>query len=72
MKKKVRIGIVGCGAIGTSLAKAIMKNFSSRTLLVGLYDIDQDKSLRLSGLVSKGKKLSVRSLKTLINKYSEN
>jgi aspartate dehydrogenase len=68
MKKKVRIGIVGCGAIGTSLAKAIIKNFSGQTQLAGLYDIDQGKSARLSVLVSKGKKIAVASLKELINK----
>ena len=68
MKKKVRIGIVGCGAIGTSLAKAIKKSFRRQTQLAGLYDIDRDKSERLSAFVSKGEKLDVASLRELINK----
>jgi len=68
MKKKVKVGIVGCGAIGTSLAKAIMKNFSRQTQLAALYDIDDNKALRLSVLVSKNKKSAVTSLKALISK----
>ena len=40
MKKRLRIGIVGCGAIGTSLAKIIVKDFKLRAQLSAVYDID--------------------------------
>jgi aspartate dehydrogenase len=48
MVKKLRIGIVGCGAIGTSLAKAIVSKFARQASLVSLYDIDKNKALGLA------------------------
>ena len=48
--KRLKIGIVGCGAIGTSLAEAIVSDFSVQTRLVSIYDIDRNKAL---GLVRK-------------------
>jgi aspartate dehydrogenase len=66
--KKLKVGIVGCGAIGSSLAKAIVKDFSDRTQLVALYDIDSNRSYRLSRLVSKTRNLSALQLKQLISK----
>lgn len=65
--KKLKIGIVGSGAIGSSLAKAIVKDFSKSADLVALYDIDLSKSDKLSKLISK-KSLAVKSLKQLIQK----
>jgi len=44
---KVRIGIVGCGAIGSSLAQAILSDFSERARLVALFDIDSRKARKL-------------------------
>ena len=41
--KLLRIGIVGCGAIGTSLAKAIVSDFAPQAKLAALYDIDRNK-----------------------------
>jgi aspartate dehydrogenase len=66
--KKLRIGIVGCGAIGTSLAKAITKDFSGQADLVALYDTDVLKARRLSGMLSKNKGLAVNNLEQLINR----
>lgn len=65
---KLRIGIVGCGAIGSSLAKTIVKDFKKEASLVALYDIDQDKSAALSKKLTSGKGLAVNSLSRLINK----
>jgi len=48
MVKKIMIGIVGCGAIGTSLAKAIVNNFTKQATLASLYDINEDKALGLA------------------------
>ncbi|MFH1577725.1 MAG: aspartate dehydrogenase domain-containing protein [Candidatus Omnitrophota bacterium] len=47
-KNRLKIGIVGCGAIGTSLAKAIITDFAAQAKLVSLYDIDKNKILDLS------------------------
>lgn len=68
MGKRLKIGIVGCGAIGSSLAKAIKRNFRPEAELAALYDIDSNKSGRLSRLVSKNRGLAVASLEKLINK----
>jgi aspartate dehydrogenase len=55
MAKRLRIGIVGCGAIGTSLARAIVSDFSRQARLASLYDIDKNRALGLA------RKLGVRS-----------
>lgn len=45
--KKIKIGIIGCGTIGSQLAGAIEKKFSDRAELSALCDIDKDKAERL-------------------------
>ncbi len=65
---KLRIGIVGCGAIGSSLARSIVKNFSKDAQLTALYDIVPEKSKKLSGVVSQGKSLAVSGLIQLIDR----
>ncbi|MFH1397033.1 MAG: aspartate dehydrogenase [Candidatus Omnitrophota bacterium] len=68
MGTKLKIGIVGCGAIGASLAKEIKKNFTGQAVLSALFDIDSQKSqklaqaLRDNGLITKTlKQLIIRS-----------
>jgi aspartate dehydrogenase len=68
MSKKLRIGIVGCGAIGSSLAKTIVKDFKQTARLSALFDTDPKKSRQLSRAVSQKINLSVPGLKQLINK----
>lgn len=63
---KLKIGIVGCGAIGTSLAKAIVTDFSDKAELTSLYDIDIEKAYRLSSAL-KTKKIVALNLDDLIN-----
>ena len=62
MLKKLKIGIVGYGAIGSSLAKAIRSSFSKDAGLAAIYDIDKNKP----GLANN--KLSVSTLAQLIKK----
>jgi aspartate dehydrogenase len=50
-KKKLRIGIVGCGAIGSSLARSIVKEFSAQAELTCLFDLDAQKANRLAKAV---------------------
>lgn len=64
--KKLRIGIVGCGAIGSSLAKAIISDFSDKAELISLYDIDMQRAYNLSSNLDK--KLAALNLEDLINK----
>lgn len=68
MAKLLKIGIVGCGAIGSSLAKAAAKEMSGQAKLAAFYDIEPGKSKKLSESISKNKNLAVSSLKQLIAK----
>ncbi|MFA6358136.1 MAG: aspartate dehydrogenase domain-containing protein [Candidatus Omnitrophota bacterium] len=66
--KTLKIGIVGCGAIGSSLAQEIVTNFCNYAALSALYDIKLEKAQFLSRKLSKNIKLSVKSLDSLIKK----
>lgn len=64
--KKLKIGIAGCGSIGSSLAKVILRDFSGQAALSGLYDIDPRKSGALSARLKKD--LALYRLEDLITK----
>jgi aspartate dehydrogenase len=66
MSKLIKIGIAGCGAIGSSLAKAIVSDFPKKAELASLYDIDVEKAYNLSAKFNK--KLATLNLEALINK----
>ncbi|MDP3041209.1 MAG: DUF108 domain-containing protein [Candidatus Omnitrophota bacterium] len=68
MPKKLKIGIVGCGAIGSSLAREITLNFCKTAMLTALFDIQPEKSLLLSKKIAKSGKLRVSDLDSLIKK----
>jgi aspartate dehydrogenase len=42
-----RVGIVGCGAIGTALAQALERRYGSQAVIVGVSDLDQAQAQRL-------------------------
>ncbi len=65
---KLKIGIVGCGAIGSSLAKVILKDFSKEAKLCGLYDLEQDKAKKLSVRLLNSNYLAMSNLKELFRK----
>jgi aspartate dehydrogenase len=65
---KLKIGIVGCGAIGSSLAKQIVSGLSGSATLTGLYDIRPEKSETLSRQLTGSAKFCVGSLSTLIRR----
>jgi len=66
--KRLKIGVVGCGAIGSSLAKEIATNFRNCAILSALYDIRLEKAQSLSEKLTKNIKLFVGSLDILIKK----
>lgn len=43
----IKIGIVGCGTIGSEIARTLVKKHSDRARIVALSDIDQDKAKAL-------------------------
>lgn len=66
--RRLKIGIVGCGAIGTSLAKAIVKDFSGQARLCGLYDLNMNKAKKLSQRLSGSSRLSVKNFRELLKR----
>ena len=66
--RKLKIGIVGCGAIGSSLAKEIVVNMRNSACLAALYDIRPEKSKLLSKQLTKNTKFCVANLESLIKK----
>jgi len=69
MSKLLKIGIVGCGAIGTSLAKTIVSDFSGKAELTAIYDIDIEKAYKLANLFENNKlvALSLNKLIDMVN-----
>jgi len=67
MARILKIGIVGCGAIGSSLAQSIVSDFSNKALLESLYDIDIEKAYKLANKF-KRQRLVTLTLDDLINK----
>ena len=62
-----RIGLVGCGAMGTEIAQAIVGEFSGVARICALYDIDSAKAHALSRKLKKSN-LAAKSLQDLIKK----
>jgi len=68
MPKKLKIGIVGCGAIGSSLAKEIVVGLRDSAILAALYDLKPEKPQALSKQLVGSVKLCVDNLEALIKK----
>lgn len=65
---KLKIGIVGCGAIGSSLAQEVVVNLGSSAVLAAIYDIRIEKAQALSKHLIKNFRLCAGNLDTLIKK----
>lgn len=48
MAKLLKIGIIGCGTIGSELARAIETDFKNKAKIVGLCDLIEEKALSLA------------------------
>lgn len=68
MKKVLRIGIVGCGAIGTSLAKIIVRDFCGQARLAAVHDDDRQRSRMVAQKFIGNSRCAVADLKALIAK----
>lgn len=62
---KVTIGIAGCGAIGSRMAKSIQHDLNAQCRLTGIFDIDVAKAERLAKSLHR-KEIVMRSLTGLI------
>lgn len=67
MTKILKIGIIGCGAIGSSLAKIISSEFSQKAQLAGLCDSEVEKAYNLANKFN-NQKLVALTLDDLINR----
>jgi len=67
MRKVLKIGIVGCGAIGSSLAKIIKNDFKGKAKVVCLFDIDKNKAFQLAQVLGYNN-LVAKDLRSLIKK----
>jgi len=64
--KKIKIGLVGCGTIGSEIAKAVDKDFKNRADLVAISDIDAGKAAFLRRQLKK--KPAIVNIDELIKK----
>ncbi|MFA5089063.1 MAG: aspartate dehydrogenase [Candidatus Omnitrophota bacterium] len=51
--KKIKIGIIGCGAIGSRIALSLNKELKDQYQLAGIYDIDAKKARTLAQKISR-------------------
>ncbi|MDP3142532.1 MAG: aspartate dehydrogenase, partial [Candidatus Omnitrophota bacterium] len=65
--RKLKIGIVGCGTIGSYLAFAIQNDFKEKASLTAVYDEVLEKAYALASNL-KNRKLAVVTLEALIRK----
>lgn len=65
--RRRRIGIVGCGAIGSKIAEAVCSDLKAQALLSALYDLDTAKAYKLARLLKK-RNIVVSNLRGLIKK----
>ena len=63
-KVKLKVGIVGCGAIGSRIADSIRHDLKKECRLTALYDINHAKAKRLARKLGfkKNVKLSLKEL----------
>ena len=64
-KQGLKIGIIGCGAIGSRIANFVAKDLKGKAILSGIFDIDQGKSSALASEINK-RNIIKHSLKELI------
>ncbi|MBI5143441.1 MAG: aspartate dehydrogenase [Candidatus Omnitrophica bacterium] len=64
--RRLKVGIIGCGTIGSEIAKACQDRLRDKINLIGIYDIDKAKSLSLSHMLKK--KAPILKLDNLIKK----
>ncbi|MDD5495623.1 MAG: aspartate dehydrogenase [Candidatus Omnitrophica bacterium] len=64
--KLIKVGIIGCGTIGSQIAKACQDKLNDKFELVAICDIDEDKARNLKNLLDK--KVSILRTEDLIKK----
>ncbi|MDD3375602.1 MAG: DUF108 domain-containing protein [Candidatus Omnitrophica bacterium] len=65
-KQKLKIGFIGCGAIGSRLAKSVKQDLKSYCTISGLYDVIAEKPKLLASKLKLEKSLIKNSLSQII------
>jgi len=65
-KSKIRVGILGCGAIGSRIAKSIKTQCDGYAIAAALFDINPAKALNLQKVISQ-KNIVKESYRELLN-----
>ncbi|MDP8264265.1 MAG: DUF108 domain-containing protein [Candidatus Aceula lacicola] len=65
-KQKLKIGFIGCGAIGSRLAKSVKQDLKPYCTISGLYDVFPEKTLALTSNLKLKKTLIKKSLSQII------
>jgi aspartate dehydrogenase len=65
-QKKIKIGFIGCGAIGSRLAISVKKELKNSCSIAGFYDVDIQKILTLIQTLRLPRRLIKKSLNDLI------
>ena len=65
-KNKIKVGIIGCGAIGREIAKACQKRLKDKIELVAVADVDQDRADAMQKML--GGQVSILNADSLIKK----
>lgn len=69
MKRPVRVGIIGCGTIGSALAKRITTDLTSRAYVAYLCDTHQEKAAALkASLEKRSRRVIITPLENLIRR----
>lgn len=66
MQKKLKIGFIGCGAIGSRLAKSVQHDLKEKCVISGLYDLAPQKPIALAKRLGLSSSLIKKSLAELI------
>ncbi|MBI5124109.1 MAG: DUF108 domain-containing protein, partial [Candidatus Omnitrophica bacterium] len=67
-QSKIKVGIIGCGTIGSEIAKACQGRLEDKVVLSAICDVDTEKARALNGSLKK--KVSVLPLREIIKKCS--
>jgi len=67
-KSRLKVGIIGCGAIGTEIAKACQERLKDKIELIGICDIDAKKASNLNNNLKK--KVPIFEVDELIRRAS--
>lgn len=65
--RRIKVGVVGCGAIGSRIARAVCQELKNDCVLTGLYDINEEKSFALARQL----RLSTDIVKTSLDEVIE-